>query len=294
VIEYCFARSYAPLSETRSLAVQLAQGQVALVTGGASGIGYALAKALGERGLSVALADVEPGALESAATTLGAKGVDVEPFLVDVSEAAQVEELARSVEARFGGVDVLCNNAGVMLAGLQRLWEVDPADWEWILGVNLWGVIYGLRVFVPRLIARGRGHVVNTASLAGIATVPYVAPYTAAKHAVVGLSETLAAELDEVAPGVGVTVLCPGFVATRLSEAARNRPARLGAARPPAGHEHGGVPPRRRTHVADADDVALATLAAVESTVLHVAPTAGAIEPTSARVQRLLADLSVK
>jgi NAD(P)-dependent dehydrogenase (short-subunit alcohol dehydrogenase family) len=268
--------------------VKLKAGQVAVVTGGASGIGFALAEAFGARGLSVVLGDVEATALDDAASRLSANGVKVLPFTVDVSDAVQVDDLADQALEHFGRVDVVCNNAGVMIASRQPMWEIGYHDWVWLLNVNLWGVINGLRTFVPMLVEQGHGHIVNTASLAGIATIPEIAPYTASKHAVVGLTEALRVELAEHAPEVGVTVVCPGSVATRLREAARNRPASL---TPPAPTAAPSATDGPRTEVLDAADVAAQTLDAIEANRLHIAPGRGLRKLVKARVNQLLADI---
>jgi NAD(P)-dependent dehydrogenase (short-subunit alcohol dehydrogenase family) len=210
--------------------MELQRGQVAVVTGAASGIGLGIARAMARRGLAVVMADVEPGALAesaaSVASSLAADGAEVLAVETNVSDAAQVDDLARQTLERFGRVDVVCNNAGVVTYS-KPTWEMDELDWKWVLGVNLWGVIHGIRSFVPTLVAQGRGHVVNTASIVGLSVGPEIAPYTASKHAVVAISETMRGELAARAPGVGVTVLCPSYVPTRIGEAQRNRPADL-------------------------------------------------------------------
>ena len=205
------------------------RGRVAVVTGGASGIGRALADRFAAEGMKLALADVEGPALERAEAELRAGGADVLALRTDVSKEAEVQALAAAVFQRFGAVHLLCNNAGVGSGG--RVWELTTADWEWVLGVNLWGVIHGIRAFVPAMLRTGEeGHVVNTASLAGLISAPYVAPYHASKHAVVTLSESLHYELAAIGAKVKVSVLCPGYVATRIAESTRNRPPALGAA----------------------------------------------------------------
>jgi NAD(P)-dependent dehydrogenase (short-subunit alcohol dehydrogenase family) len=209
--------------------MELAQGQVAVVTGAASGIGLGIAKAMAGRGLSVVLGDIEGAALASATTAVAERGAPALAVPTDVTDAAQVDELARRTLERFGRVDVVCNNAGVTTDN-KCTWEMDEHDWQWVLGVNLWGVIHGIRSFVPRLVEQGQGHVVNTASIVGLSYGPENAPYTASKHAVVAISETLRGELASRAPGVGVTVLCPSYVPTRIGQAERNRPASLSVA----------------------------------------------------------------
>jgi NAD(P)-dependent dehydrogenase (short-subunit alcohol dehydrogenase family) len=215
--------------------MKLATGQVAVVTGAASGIGLALARAFCERGLAVALLDIEKPALDDAARTLRNDGHDVEPFVCDVADAEAVTHVAGLVTRRFGKVDVLVNNAGVggMLA---PLWLSHPNDWNWAFGVNVHGVVNGVRAFLPNMIAQGSGHVINTASLAGLTAPPFLSTYVASKHAVVGLSESLAAELAITGSPVKVSVVCPGMVTSQILTSERNRPQALqaGNSTPPA------------------------------------------------------------
>jgi NAD(P)-dependent dehydrogenase (short-subunit alcohol dehydrogenase family) len=208
--------------------MRLEAGQVAVVTGGASGIGRAIVDSLAARGLTVVIADVEPDSLDAAVRDLAGNGASAIGVLADVSDPASVQGLAERVLGELGRVDVLCNNAGI-IAPRRPLWEHTPDDWRWTLDVNLLGVANGVRAFVPAMIEARRGHVVNTSSMAGLTTIPGGGngAYSASKHAVVGLSETLRVELDEVAPEVGVTVLCPGPVPSRIHDSARNRPAAL-------------------------------------------------------------------
>ena len=202
-------------------------GKVAAITGGASGIGRALAGAFGAASMRIALADIEAAPLAAAVAELTAAGIDADGWVCDVSDATAVDDFAAATFARFGTAHVVCNNAGV--GGTPGVtWEVSPQGWEWTLGVNLMGVVHGIRSFVPRLVAQGEGHVVNTASLAGLKGAPFMAPYVAAKHAVVGISESLAHEFAMTGDDLGVSVLCPGFIRTRIGESGRNWPARLG------------------------------------------------------------------
>jgi NAD(P)-dependent dehydrogenase (short-subunit alcohol dehydrogenase family) len=204
--------------------MELTEGQTAVVTGAASGIGLALARELVGSGLQVVLADVEEGPLRAAVAELGAGGAAVLGVPTDVSDGAQVDALARQVVDAFGPVHLLCNNAGVGGGGLIA--ELSEADWAWVLGVNLWGVIHGLRSFLPGMLAHGQpAHVVNTASVLGLITAPFTGPYAASKFAVEAITETLFHELAMTGSPVGVSVLCPGWVRTRIAESDRNRPA---------------------------------------------------------------------
>jgi len=205
--------------------MQELRDRVAVVTGGASGIGFALASAFAAEGMKLVLGDIEAPALADAVAKLEANGAEVVGVRTDVSDAASVQALADEAVTRFGAVNVLCNNAGVGGGGLT--WEAPLSTWEWVLGVNLWGVIHGLRSFVPILMQQPEAHVVNTASVAGLVAGPFMGAYNASKHAVVALSETLYHEMGLMAPQVKVSVLCPGWVRTRIAESARNRPASL-------------------------------------------------------------------
>jgi NAD(P)-dependent dehydrogenase (short-subunit alcohol dehydrogenase family) len=197
-------------------------GRVAVITGGASGIGLGIARAAAAAGMKVALLDVEAAALEHARRSVGVEALGVR---ADVSDPATLAAAAEKVVARFGRIDVVCNNAGVLTQG--PIADSRSHDWEWLVGVNLLGVAHGIRVFLPHLRAHGEGgHVVNTASIAGLTALPGLGIYSATKYAVVALSEVLR---EELAPeGIGVSVLCPGGVRTRIHEAGRNRPAVLG------------------------------------------------------------------
>lgn len=209
--------------------MKLQSNQVAVVTGAASGIGQALAEALCERGLAVVLADVEADALQTARATLARRGFTVQAETCDVSDAASVDALAQAVLERFGRIDLLVNNAGVS-GRLGPLWNSQPADWTWTFGVNVFGVVNGVRSFLPAMLREGSGHVVNVASLAGLTGPPFLGAYVASKHAVVGLSESLAAELAAIGSAVRVSVVCPGHVQSRIAQSERNRPAALAAA----------------------------------------------------------------
>lgn len=200
--------------------------RVAVVTGAASGIGRALADVFAAEGMKVVLADVEKGRLEEAAAEMRAGGHDVLPVVTDVTEAAQVEALAQRTLEAYGAVHVVCNNAGVFTAGVS--WEAPLEDYEWVLGVNVWGVIHGIRTFMPIMLKQDtEGHIVNTASMAAVTNGPYSAPYYMSKHAVLSLSESIYHELQMRGAKIGISALCPEVVATNINKAARNRPAAL-------------------------------------------------------------------
>lgn len=199
------------------------KGKVAVVTGAASGIGRAMAVAFAAEGMHVALADVEVGPLEDTATMVRDHGVSALAVPTDVSDPLQVEALAERTIGEFGDLHVACNNAGVSAGGLT--WDIDLETWNWVLGVNFFGVIHGVRSFLPRIIDSGGGHIVNTASMAGLTSPAGMSPYNVSKHAVVTLSESLFQELAMTHPEVGVSVLCPGWVRTRIHESDRNRPS---------------------------------------------------------------------
>ncbi len=201
------------------------KGRVAFVTGGASGIGLALAEAFAKEGAKVVLADIEVEPLKEAEGKLLASGAEAIGVQCDVSDYGSVSAAAdRAIEA-FGKIHILCNNAGVSPVG--AIDETTPEDWKWCMGVNLMGVVHGLQAIVPRMKEQGEGgHVINTSSIAGLMALPTLGIYTATKYAVVGISETLRGELAPA--GIGVSVVCPSFVKTRLHEGHRNRPSGLG------------------------------------------------------------------
>lgn len=213
--------------------MQELRDRTAVITGAASGIGRALAARAAREGMRLVLADVDAARLEATARELGVAADRVATRVVDVSRDDEVRRLADLAWERFGAVHLLCNNAGV---GLGRVtWEHTLADWEWILGVDLWSVIHGVRHFLPRMMAQDAdSRIVNTASVAGLLSTPGMAAYNVAKHGVVALSETLHKELAEARSRVGVSVLCPFFVPTGIADSERVRPAHLAGTAPGA------------------------------------------------------------
>jgi NAD(P)-dependent dehydrogenase (short-subunit alcohol dehydrogenase family) len=239
--------------------MELAAGKVAVVTGAASGIGLALAQRFAMNGLDVVLADVEESALGTAAESVERLGVRSLAVCTDVSDEDSVRSLAAAAVERFGSVHLVCNNAGV--ESVADPWFGPATSWHWVMGVNLWGVIHGVRAFLPILAKQGEGHIVNTASMAGL--IPGAsAPYDAAKHAVVAISEDLYNAVKAMRIDVGVSVLCPGIVRTQLLDADRNWPASLGQP-PPAAAAYAAVEPHvRRAVEGGMDPAAVASLVA--------------------------------
>lgn len=226
------------------------EGKVAVVTGAASGMGEAMAERAVAEAMQVVLVDVEAPALAAVAERLGAAGAKVWPMAADVSDRTAVLGLAARVEAEVGDTWLLANNAGV--GSSAPVHELSHEQWEFVLGVNLWGVIHGLEAFLPKMIERDAGYVVNTSSMAGLMTCPNLGAYVASKHAVVGLSEVLYRELEAMGSNVGVSVLCPGGVVTKIMSAERNWPARLGPAPSTLPGDYPDFPDRKQpSEVAD-------------------------------------------
>jgi NAD(P)-dependent dehydrogenase (short-subunit alcohol dehydrogenase family) len=202
------------------------RGKVAVITGAASGLGLAMAERFGTEGMRLLLADIDDERLNAVGQRLDATGVEVQTLRTDVSKESQIAALADLAYERFGEVHLLCNNAGVAVVG--TVWERSLADWAWAIGVNLWSVVHGVRAFVPRMLEQGvEGHIVNTASIAGLLCPPLSGPYVATKHAVVGLSECLFHDLRLRRSKLSVSVLCPGFVKTGIGQSDRARPGDL-------------------------------------------------------------------
>ena len=232
------------------------QGKTAVITGGASGIGLAMAHRFGAEGMNVVIADVEEAALNTASDELIAAGVNCAAMRCDVSDLASIEALADFSYEQFGNVHVLCNNAGVVHR--DPVWEASIESWEWVLGVDLWGPIYGVKTFVPRMIASGEpGHVVNTASTAGILAFPGIASYDVAKQGVVALSEALLADARNAGVAIRASVLCPGVVRTKIGVSERNRPGNV------QGAAFGTQGLTTATEAIDPEEVAEQVLAAI-------------------------------
>jgi NAD(P)-dependent dehydrogenase (short-subunit alcohol dehydrogenase family) len=246
-------------------------GKTAFVTGGADGIGLALGRAFAEAGMNVMLADIESDALAPAVQTLRDSGANVSGVVCDVADFTSVEQAAETSFKTFGNVHVVCNNAGV--AGGSGVDNISLDNWRWVLDVNLMGVLHGIHAFLPHIRAHGEGgHIVNTASMAGFESGLGLSPYATSKYAVVAMSEGLARELKPL--GIGVSVLCPGFVRTRISESARNRSARYGVAQALDPASPAGQLAVRSAQLAkaglDPAVVAARTLAAIREDELYV------------------------
>lgn len=264
------------------------QGKTAFVTGGASGIGFALARAFINEGMRVVIADVDATALESARTELAGTNTEVMAVQLDVTDRDQYAAVADAVEARFGAVHVVCNNAGVYRGG--TLDQVTYKDWDWVMGVNVGGVINGVQTFVSRMQAHGQGgHIVNTASMAGMLTSPGLGVYNASKFAVVGLSEALRTDL---APsGIGVSVLCPGMVKTRILESERTRPETLTPGEEKAeaaAQAHSQIMNMAMQTGIEPAEVAQRVVDAIKADSLYVFPHAEFRDATAARFNEIL------
>lgn len=267
---------------------QLEAGQVAVVTGGAKGIGFALAEEFAARGMHVVLADIEVEELDQARQKLEAGGTQVLAVPTDVTDEAAVNALAEATLDRFGSVEVVCNHAGI-INGFRPVWDIGLDEWSRIISLNVFSVIYGIRAFVPHLVAQGHGHVVNTASMSGLRTVPGGGDYNMTKHAVVSLTETLRADLDVAAPGVGATVLCPGLTDTAL---ARQATEMLAAARGTGVFDSSSNRPSSATVPSSAPvqpgQIAAIALAAMEADLLYAIASPHALAQIQLKIDRLL------
>jgi NAD(P)-dependent dehydrogenase (short-subunit alcohol dehydrogenase family) len=246
-------------------------GKAAFVTGGASGIGFALGRRLAEAGMKVMLADIEVDALNAAVESLRDVGPEVRGVTCDVTDPVSVEMAAKASYDAFGNIHVVCNNAGV--GGGSGIDDISLENWRWVLDVNLMGVLHGIRTFLPHIRAHGEGgHIVNTASMAGLNSGMGFSAYSASKFAVVNMSEGLAARIKPL--GIGVTVLCPGFVRTRITESGRNRPARYGPSQKPDPASSAGTLVAQIAEMVrsglDPDDVAAQVLTAIRENELYV------------------------
>lgn len=266
-------------------------GQVAVVTGAARGIGRAIATELVSRGVSVVIADLRAESLGAVAEELAAVGDGVVmPVTVDVTDAEAMTALAQRVQERFGRIDLVVNNAGIAPNDGRPMWEADLVQWRRVVDVNLFGMLHGVRAFVPHLVEVGRGHVVNIASLAGLSGTPLSASYGTSKHAAVALSETLSAELELMGSPIGVTVVCPGFVRTPMVEETREM-----TRDPEWADRFGGDATALLESIEETmkgmlepDEAARRVLAAVEAGALHALPTGDVADGARTRTRRVL------
>ena len=263
--------------------MRIEAGQVAVVTGAASGIGHGLAEVLAARGVNVMLTDVRAEALPAALESLSGLPGEVAALRTDVTVAADLVALSDATLERFGRVDIVCNNAGV-ICDLKPSWEQELQSWRWLVDVKLMGVVHGLRAFAPILISQGSGHFLNTASVGGMAPLPMLTPYNAAMHAVIGLTETLNLELRSVSDQLGATVFCPGLVATSLGS---NSAALL----PPGAATTQGDPGSVGDIAMSPTEAAEFAIAAVEAGRVHAVVGAGAAEMARNGIDGLLRDL---
>jgi NAD(P)-dependent dehydrogenase (short-subunit alcohol dehydrogenase family) len=266
-------------------------GRVAVITGAASGFGREFARVGAARGMRVVLADIDQPALDLVAHELREAGVDVLAVRTDVSRREDMQALADATMARFGAVHVLFNNAGVGSGGF--VWESTDADWQWVLGVNVWSVIHGVRIFTPLMMQHGEpAHIVNTASAAGLVSSPNMGIYNVSKHAVVALSETLYQDLKVAGAQIGVSVLCPAFVPTGIAHSGRNRPeALLNTASPTA-----SMMVARSASIAAVDagaipasEIAVQTFAAIDANQFYIVPHRFVLTVANQRMQDILA-----
>ncbi|MEA3056806.1 MAG: hypothetical protein QOD30_2238 [Actinomycetota bacterium] len=263
------------------------EGRTAVVTGAASGMGRAFAERFGALGMKVVLADVEEPRLAEVAASMREDGIEVLPVVTDVADGSSIDALAAKAFDTFGAVHVLCNNAGV--GGGGPIAELTTNDWQWVLGVNLWGVIHGLRAFLPTMLASGEeGHIVNTASMAGMIAGPMMGPYNATKFAVVAISETLHAELTGSGANVSVSVLCPGFVNTDITTSTRNRPAHLAGRDLAIDPEQQAIFKQLLASGKQPPEVALMVEAAIRAKQLHIFTDDQFLPPFQARVQTIV------
>lgn len=253
------------------------EGKTAVITGGASGLGLAMAHRFADAGMNIVIGDIESEPLAMAESALSAKGVKVLPRRTDVAQPEELEALAESAYSRFGAVHILCNNAGVG-GSPGPMWELSLDDWKWVVDVDLWSVVHGVRSFVPRMIASGEeAHVVNTASVAGLVSGAVGGPYTVSKFGVVALSEQLYFELGRAGHNIGVSVLCPGFVNTNIFDSGRNRQQEYGtqsvAAPTPQGTQMRDQLMAMRNSMMQPAEIGELVFQAVSSRDLYIVPT---------------------
>ncbi len=269
--------------------------RVAVITGAASGFGREFAIISARLGMRLVLADVQQEALAATAAELEAQGAQVLAMPCDVRKGEQVEALAQAAMVRFGAVHLVFNNAGVGAGGL--VWESTQADWEWVLGVNLWGVIHGVRVFTPLMLACAKddpnfeGHIVNTASMAGLLNPPTMGVYNVSKHAVVSLTESLYHDLDLVGAPIGASVLCPYFVQTGISQSDRNRPDDVPASAPTASQiaSQATMAKAVSSGKVSATEVAERTFAAIAEKQFYIYSHPGALGNVQKRMEDIVA-----
>ena len=276
------------------------KGKVAVITGGASGFGREFANIGAARGMKLVLADVQQDALDQVKAELEAAGAEVLAVRCDVRSADAMQALADATMARFGAVHLLFNNAGVGAGGL--IWENTQADWEWVLGVNLWGVIHGIRIFTPLMLATARtepdyqGHIVNTASMAGLLNAPTMGIYNVSKHAVVSLSESLYQDLKLVDAPIGASVLCPYFVPTGISQSHRNRPeeVRNSSAAPTASQRAAQAMSEKAVSSGkvSAADVARMTFAAIDADQFYIYSHPHALSNVRQRMEEIVGQIN--
>lgn len=271
------------------------KGRVAVITGAGSGFGKEFARVGASLGMKLALADVQEDALEEVRQELEKEGAEVLTRRCDVRLSADLQALADETMERFGGVHLLFNNAGVGSGGL--LWENTEADWEWVLGVNLWGVIHGVRIFTPLMLATAEkesgyeGHIINTASMAGLLNAPTMGIYNASKHAVVAISETLYQDLKLVDAPIGASVICPYFVPTGISQSDRNRPDEVRSDKPLTASQRASREMSKKavsSGKVSAEDVAKWTFDAIRANQFYIYSHPGALGNVARRMDAIV------
>lgn len=266
-------------------------GRVAVITGAGSGFGREFARVAAQRGMKLVLADINQPALDAVVAELSDAGAAVLGVRTDVARVDDMQALADATVARFGAVHLLFNNAGVGSGGL--VWESTHADWQWVLGANVWSVIHGVRIFTPLMLAHGEpAHIVNTASAAGLINAPNMGIYNVSKHAVVSLSETLYQDLKLVKAKVGVSVLCPAFVPTGIAHSHRNRPTDLANSTPPTpsmlAAQQASVKAVESGRI-QAPEIAAQTFAAIDSGTFYIVPHAKILDIVAQRMADIVA-----